>query len=235
MDQSRIELGIGTVPDQPAGGARSAMKVMRPGGWFYGALIIALSVWILHSFLEALLVACVTAIASWPLYRQFAARVPRRMPRSATSLIFTSVVTIFVLAPLMFGFGALLTEAHALLLEIAAADKKGIAVPHGLENLPLVGPWVAARWQSELAHPGGLLVVGAADGRNGAPCLGAAPRTVHDSTPVHRHIHDPGTVLPVSGRRITRGAIQATASSPHRRAGRRLCRSRRAGPTRFGQ
>ncbi len=158
MEQGRKQLGIGTVPDQPAGGGRSAMKVMLPGGWFYGALIVALSVWILHSFLQALLVACVTAIASWPLYRQFAARLPRRMPRTATSLIFTSVMTIFVLAPLMFGFGALLTEAHALLLDIAAADKQGIAVPHGLENLPLVGPWVAARWQSELAQPGALLV-----------------------------------------------------------------------------
>jgi predicted PurR-regulated permease PerM len=67
-------------------------------------------------------------------------------------------MTIFVLAPLLFGFGALLTAAHGLLLEIAAADTKGIAVPQGLENLPLVGPWVAARWQSELAQPGALLV-----------------------------------------------------------------------------
>jgi len=36
---------------------------------------------------------------------------------------------VFVPAPLMFAYGALLTETHALLLEIAAADKKGIAVP----------------------------------------------------------------------------------------------------------
>ncbi|MBL8540022.1 MAG: AI-2E family transporter, partial [Betaproteobacteria bacterium] len=158
MEQGRKQLGSGTVPGQPAGSARFATKVMLSGGWFYGALIVALSVWILHSFLDALLVACVTAIASWPLYRQFAARLPRRMPRSATALIFTCVMTIFVLAPLMFGFGALLTEAHSLLLEIAAADKTGIAVPHGLENLPLVGPWVAARWQSELAHPEALLL-----------------------------------------------------------------------------
>jgi predicted PurR-regulated permease PerM len=157
MDPSRIELGIGTFPDQPGGGARSAMKVLLPGGWFYGALIVALSVWVLHSFLHALLVACVTAIASWPLYRRFAARLPR-MRRSATALIFTSVMTIFVLAPLVFGFGALLTETHALLLEIAVADRQGIAVPHGLENLPLVGPWVAPRWQSELAQPRALLV-----------------------------------------------------------------------------
>jgi predicted PurR-regulated permease PerM len=134
------------------------MMVKITGGRFYGALIVALSAWILQSFLLPLLVACVTAIASWPLYRRFAARLPRRMPPSATSLIFTSVMTMFVLAPLIFALGALLAEAHALLLEIAAADKKGIAVPHWVEDVPLVGSWVAARWQSELAHPGALSV-----------------------------------------------------------------------------
>ena len=134
------------------------MNFKIAGGRLYGALIVALSAWILQSFLLPLLVACVTAIASWPLYMRFAARLPQRMPPSATSLIFTSVMTVFVLAPLVFAVGALLAEAHTLLLEIAAADNKGIAVPQWVENVPLVGPWVAARWQSELAHPGALRV-----------------------------------------------------------------------------
>ena len=65
-------------------------------------------------------------------------------------------MVVFVLAPLMFAFVALLTEANALLLQVAAADKRGIAVPTWLENVPLAGRWIAARWQSELAHAGGL-------------------------------------------------------------------------------
>jgi len=134
------------------------MKVKLTAGWFYAALIIVLSVWVLQSFLHALLAASVTAIASWPLYRRFAARLPRRVARSAAALIFTSMMTVFVLAPLMFGVFALLTEANELLLSIAAADQKGIGVPHWLENLPLAGPWVRARFQSELAHPGALSV-----------------------------------------------------------------------------
>ena len=132
------------------------MKVKLTAGWFYGALMIVLSAWVLHSFVQALLAACVAAIASWPLYKQFTAHLPWRITRSAAALIFTSVMTVFVLAPLMFAFGALLTEAHALLLEIAAADEKGIGVPHWLANVPLAGSWLAARWQSELAHPGAL-------------------------------------------------------------------------------
>lgn len=130
------------------------MKSKLIASWAYGALIVILSAWILHSFLEALLAACVTAIASWPLYRRFTAYTSRWMGRSAASVVFTCLMVVFVLAPLVFAFGALVTEAHALLLGIAAADKAGIAVPHWLESVPLAGPWLAARWESELAHPG---------------------------------------------------------------------------------
>jgi predicted PurR-regulated permease PerM len=126
--------------------------------WLYGALIVALSLSILHGFLEPLLAACVAAVASWPLYKRFRDRLWWRTARGTTSLIFTLLISVFVLAPVMFAVGALLTESYALLLDIAAADMKGIAAPRWLENLPLVGPWVEARWQSEFARPGALLV-----------------------------------------------------------------------------
>ena len=99
--------------DRAIPGLPKTMTMKLPPGWFYAALIIVLAAWILHSFLQAMLAACVTAIASWPLYTRFAARLPRRMGRSSRSLIFTLAMTVFVLGPLMFAFGALLTEAHA--------------------------------------------------------------------------------------------------------------------------
>jgi len=98
----------------------------------------------------------VTAIASWPLYRRFAARVRQHLGRSATALMFTLVMTVLVLAPLTFAIEALVTEAQGLLMEIAVADKSGIGVPQWLENVPLVGHWAAARWRSEIAYPGAL-------------------------------------------------------------------------------
>jgi predicted PurR-regulated permease PerM len=132
------------------------MKLKLIAGWFCGALITVLSVWTLHSFLEAILGACVTAIASWPLYKRFTGRVPS-MTRSTASLVFTSVMAVFVLAPLTFAFGALLVEGHGLLLQIAAADKNGIAAPQWLDKVPLAGPWIAAIWESQLAHPGAVV------------------------------------------------------------------------------
>jgi predicted PurR-regulated permease PerM len=132
------------------------MNVRLPRGWFYGLLIIVLSVWVLHSFLEALLAACVTAIASWPLYMRFKANLPWRLGRSGKPLIFTLLVSVFVLGPMIFAVAALLSEARGLLVDIAAADRAGIAVPPWLQNVPLFGHWLADRWQVQLAHPGFL-------------------------------------------------------------------------------
>jgi predicted PurR-regulated permease PerM len=132
------------------------MKLKLNAGWLYGALLVLLSAWVLHGFLEPLLAACVIAIASWPLYERFAARLPARVSRGAASLMFTCLITLFGLGPLVFAFGALLVESQALLREVALADAKGIPVPGWLDGIPLGGPWLAARWNSDLARPGAL-------------------------------------------------------------------------------
>jgi predicted PurR-regulated permease PerM len=134
----------------------TTINIPLPRGSLCAALIVALSFWILHGFLQALLAACVTAIASWPLYMRFSTRLPRHMDRSAKALIFTLLMTIFVMAPLMFASSALLTEASALLAQIATADSRGIATPEWLERVPMIGKWLVGRWQSELAYPGAL-------------------------------------------------------------------------------
>jgi predicted PurR-regulated permease PerM len=131
------------------------MNIKLTAGWFYGALVMILAAWILHSFVPALLAACVTAIASWPLYSRFTQRMPPRLSRGVVSLAFTLAMVVFVLAPLLFAFGALLTEARAFAQEVAA-DDNGTAFRSGLASVPLIGPWLAARWQTELARAGGV-------------------------------------------------------------------------------
>jgi predicted PurR-regulated permease PerM len=153
MDRTSIE-----PRRKPDGDARARGSANFDARWLAGALIVVLAAWVLHSFVQAGLAACVTAIASWPLYRRFAARVPLRIGRSTVALLFTGLMTLFVLAPMMFAFGALLTEARTLLLEIARADQHGIAAPRWLESLPVLGPWATSRWQDEFAQPGALLV-----------------------------------------------------------------------------
>lgn len=135
------------------------MNLKLTPGRLLAAAIVVLSAWIVHGFVEALLAACVTAIASWPLYASFRARLPRSVGKSAGAAIFTGAITVFVLAPMVFACWALLSETHALLLGLAAADSRGLAVPEWLANAPVGGPWLAARWQSLLVRPGALLVL----------------------------------------------------------------------------
>jgi len=135
------------------------MKLELTPGRLLAAAIVVLSAWIVHGFVEAMLAACVTAIASWPLYAAFRARLPRSVGKNAGAAIFTGAITVFVLAPITFACWALLSEAHALLLGLAAADTQGLAVPEWLANVPVMGLWLAARWQSQLAHPGALLML----------------------------------------------------------------------------
>jgi predicted PurR-regulated permease PerM len=119
----------------------------------YALAIVVPSAWILHGFVHGLLVATVAAIASWPLYARFAARLPGRLPRSTAPALFASLMTVFVLAPMLFAIWALIGEAETVVREILVADVRGIAAPTWLVELPLLGPWAAARWQRELAHP----------------------------------------------------------------------------------
>lgn len=130
------------------------VRLTTPG--VLGAFVLVLAAWMLHSFLPALLVACVTAVATWPLYVRVAVRLRPHMSRSAISLGFTLLVSALVLAPLVFACWALLAKASTLVLEIVAADQKGIGVPPLLERVPAAGPWLVELWRSELAHPGGL-------------------------------------------------------------------------------
>jgi predicted PurR-regulated permease PerM len=134
------------------------MNSKLTAGWVYGPAVVLLALWILQSFLLPILVACVTAAASWPLYRKLAERLGGDVKQSLTALMFTALITTFVLAPLAFSFGALATELHTLLLALTDADKRGIAPPQWLERLPLAGQWLAARWDVQFAHPGALVL-----------------------------------------------------------------------------
>ena len=118
----------------------------------YGAAIVALSIWLLRGFVHALLAASVAAIASWPLYARFAGHARRHVGRHVTALLFTTIITVFVLAPMAFALWALFSEGQALIHEIAAADERGLVLPPWMQRLPVVG-----HLQSALSSPGALL------------------------------------------------------------------------------
>jgi predicted PurR-regulated permease PerM len=125
-------------------------------GRLLAAAIVALSLWIVHGFIEAVLAACVIAIASWPLYAWFRSRLSPRLGHRTGAIVFTVAITVFVLAPMVFACWALLGEAHLLLLGMAGAERSGIPIPPWLRAVPAVGPWLARRWLDHLGHPDSL-------------------------------------------------------------------------------
>ena len=124
--------------------------------WLWTALVVLLSVWIVHGFFQPLAWAAMLAVATWPIYRRFAAWMPSRVATSVTPIAFTMLVSVFVLAPMVFAFGAVAVQAQGVLDQLALADKAGLAAPAWLESLPWVGARVAERWGALLGTPGGL-------------------------------------------------------------------------------
>jgi predicted PurR-regulated permease PerM len=130
------------------------MKLKLTPGRLLAAAIVVLAFWIVHGFTQALLAAGVIAIASWPLYLAFRARLPRSVGQSSGAAIFTVAITVFLLAPMVFACGALLSEAHALLHGVAAADRNGL--PDWLAKAPVFGPSLAAQWEQRVVLPDAL-------------------------------------------------------------------------------
>jgi predicted PurR-regulated permease PerM len=143
-------------PHAPLPGAWS-VEITPSARWFCGALLVGLSLWVLHSFVQALLAACVMALASWPLYRRFRLHTRSRIGRAAAPAIFTVAMALFILAPLAFAFGALVAEANELLVQIAQADGKGLPLPAWLQGVPILGSLLAGAWTTQLSRPGTLL------------------------------------------------------------------------------
>src|SRR6516162_966796 len=125
-------------------------------GSLSAALVIGLSIWILWSFLQPMLWGSVLAIATWPIYRRFAARMPNRLASSATPLLFTTFVAVVVLGPMVFAAGTLAVQAQNWVAQIAAANETGLATPAWLNNVPLVGAKLAERWQTQFGSGAGV-------------------------------------------------------------------------------
>jgi len=135
------------------------LKVDLKARCFWAALVVLLSAWIIHGFFLPLAWASIIAVATWPIYRRFASRMPSCMASNATPLVFTMLVASFVLGPMVFAFGAVAAQAQSWLEKLALADKTGLAAPAWLESLPLIGLRLAERWQAHLGMPGGVSVL----------------------------------------------------------------------------
>jgi predicted PurR-regulated permease PerM len=118
-------------------------------------LVGLLGLWIISSFLPALLWALVIAVAIDPLYRRLEKRCPRRGHGSLLPALVTLAVALLVLLPIAAGIVQAAREAHDVTAWIASARDNGIPVPSWISRLPIGSDEVARWWQANLATPEG--------------------------------------------------------------------------------
>src|SRR5262249_38894338 len=137
---------------EAAGGSRSGHVFI----FVVSLVVLVLALCILRSFLLPLAWAVVLALATWPLYRRFAARWPRRFAANGTPLVFTALITLFVLGPFGFAFITIGAQAQVWAREVAFAEQYGLAPPIWLAAIPLAGSWLVNHWNAVLGTPGGV-------------------------------------------------------------------------------
>jgi predicted PurR-regulated permease PerM len=138
-------------------GARPALSVDARSRQIVRAVLalalIALAAWIASDFLPALAWAIVVAITTWPLYRRFAALIPPPLRRLVAPALFTLIVGVVLLIPLMLALQQLAQVSDAAVRWIAELQKSGVAVPSWVAQLPFTGDLLVEWWKSNLSDP----------------------------------------------------------------------------------
>ncbi|MBE7212537.1 MAG: AI-2E family transporter [Gluconacetobacter diazotrophicus] len=116
-------------------------------------ILVLLGFVTLRDFLPSLAWAVIFAIATWPLYQ----RARRRWPPTGHDLLlptlFTAVIALVFLVPLILVGLEVAREAQGVLAWVNHARQTGVPVPNWMHKLPLGRDTATAWWQEHLANP----------------------------------------------------------------------------------
>jgi len=131
-------------------------RTVRSSLWLVTGLALAFALWLLRSFLVPMAWSFMLALATWPLYRRFAARLLPLFGSTVTALLFTALVSLFLLGPFVFALITIAEQAQTWVTQLSLAEREGVAPPAWLASVPLAGTWLVEQWNPILGTPGGL-------------------------------------------------------------------------------
>lgn len=114
--------------------------------------LFGLGAYILSGYLHALAWALVFAVALWPLYARFNRRFGARLPREATALLFTLLVALIVIAPLLGLTVDAVAELRQFIDYARTEGDQGLPPPQFLTQLRYGGAIAIQWWNDHLAH-----------------------------------------------------------------------------------
>lgn len=129
----------------------------RVQAFFRAALavgLLGLGLYILEDFLRALVWAVVLAVALWPLYEKALRFSPPGRHNLLWPALFTGLVALALLLPVVILAIEALREAHDLLAYAREAERNGIPAPDFIAHLPYGAQAVTDWWNAHLAHAG---------------------------------------------------------------------------------
>ena len=138
-------------PQEPPALSRGSPQ--RTGATALILALVALGLWILQSFIAALLWAAVFAIASWPLYRRLVPALPQHGGRVVAPLVFTLAIGLLFAVPFSFVAVEIARESHVVISLVAQVRKSGIPVPDWVAGFPFIGHQAAGWWRQYLSNP----------------------------------------------------------------------------------
>ncbi|TAN48774.1 MAG: AI-2E family transporter [Methylococcaceae bacterium] len=115
-----------------------------------GACVIALVLWLLHSFLTPLAWAVVLAIATWQPYCWLDQQLQRRCGLQLAPVLFTLIMALLLLGPFTYALVLAGREAQSLSHLLVEAQARGLDAPDWLAKLPLLGAWAVSAWSDSL-------------------------------------------------------------------------------------
>lgn len=152
MDQKqppRTQSWIGTASSAHA----PLIPSVTAARWLLLGVAIA-AVYFFHGFLVPVLAALIIAFASRPIYLDLDRRLGGRRTLSAAVAIF--LILMFLIVPVVFAVIYMSHELEAWIRWAAQANRVGALPPHWVDDLPLIGPWVAEKWEEYLGKPGDI-------------------------------------------------------------------------------
>ena len=117
------------------------------------AFLLGLVIWVAWDFLPALAWASMIALTTWPLYVRFAALFGRQTGRSAAALLFTLLVGVVLLIPIVLLLRQAAQDSQTILQGINQLRQNGIPVPSWVSQSPMAGEQLTIWWRSNLSDP----------------------------------------------------------------------------------
>ncbi|MCQ8241346.1 AI-2E family transporter [Rhizosaccharibacter radicis] len=134
-------------PPEPEGRFQAIARTML------GVLLVVLGLLTLRDFLPALAWAAVIAIAAWPLFRRAKRRWPPGKHNLLLPLLFTLVIGLVFLVPLVLIGVEAGREARGVIAWIDHARRTGVPVPQWIHRLPIGQAEASRLWQENLTDP----------------------------------------------------------------------------------